>query len=80
VAAAFDRLGIRRWPDVRDFNTIAGFALQQFGRIPEVGEHVDWEGWRFEIVDRDGNRIDKMLATKLPEVRDESEDDANASG
>ena len=80
VAAVFDRLGIRRWPDVRDFNTIAGFALQQFGRIPEVGEHVDWEGWRFEIVDRDGNRIDKMLATKLPEVRDESEDDANASG
>jgi CBS domain containing-hemolysin-like protein len=80
VAAVFDRLGIRRWPDVRDFNTIAGFALQEFGRIPDAGEHIDWEGWRFEIVDRDGNRIDKLLATKLPEPRDESDDDADASG
>jgi len=80
VAGVFDRLGIKRWPDVRDFNTIAGFALQQFGRIPDVGEHVDWEGWRFEILDRDGNRIDKMLATKLPEPRVDGDEDANASG
>jgi CBS domain containing-hemolysin-like protein len=80
VADVFDRLGIRRWPDERDFNTIAGFALQQFGRIPDIGEHVDWEGWRFEIVDRDGNRIDRMLAAKLPEARDENEDDADTSG
>jgi hypothetical protein len=38
---------------------MAGFLLQQFGTIPNVREHVDTHGWRFEIVDRDG-RIDKV--------------------
>jgi hypothetical protein len=45
------------------YQTIAGFLLQQFGAIPTVGEHVDVHGWRFEIVDLDGGRIDKVLAT-----------------
>ena len=36
--------------------------LQQFGHLPAVGEHFDYEGWRFEIVDLDGRRIDKVLA------------------
>jgi putative hemolysin len=34
------------------------------GRVPRAGDHVSWEGWRFEVVDMDGRRIDKVLATR----------------
>ncbi len=44
---------------------MAGFLLQQFGDDPDVGEQVEAEGWRFEIVDLDGRRIDKVLATRV---------------
>jgi magnesium and cobalt exporter, CNNM family len=54
-------------PATRQYQTIAGFLLQQFGTIPNVGEHVDAYGWPFEIVDLDGRRIDKVLATPLPD-------------
>jgi putative hemolysin len=64
---AFDRLGLQRPPSADgDFHTIAGFALYQFGHLPEVGEHFDYEGRRFEIMDMDGRRIDKLLARPAP--------------
>ncbi|MGF6232726.1 putative hemolysin [Inquilinus ginsengisoli] len=63
AAEAFDRLHIRRWPEDRDFNTVAGFALHQFGRLPAAGDRFSWEGWRFEVVDMDGRRVDKLLAS-----------------
>ncbi len=63
---AFARLGFRSGSVEGDFHTIAGFALFQLGRLPEAGEHFDYEGWRFEIVDMDGKRIDKLLATIGP--------------
>ncbi len=59
---AFDWLGLRIRPAEGGFHTIAGFVLQQLGRLPKVGEHFDYEGWRFEVVDLDGRRIDKILA------------------
>jgi putative hemolysin len=62
---AFDRLGFRVRPEA-DFHTVAGFALFAMGHLPEVGEHFDYEGWRFEIVDLDGRRIDKVLAVPPP--------------
>ena len=52
-------------PVSRQYQTIAGFLLQEFGTIPSVGEDVEAYGWRFEIVDLDGRRIDKVLATPL---------------
>ena len=61
---AFERLGLRTQPVNGDFHTIAGFALLQLGHLPEVGEHFDYEGWHFEIVDMDGRRIDKLLAKR----------------
>jgi putative hemolysin len=54
-------------PAVRPYQTFAGFLLQEFGSIPEIGEKVSAQGWQFEIVDLDGRRIDKALATKLNE-------------
>src|SRR3954469_11933796 len=55
-------------PPSRQYQTMAGFLLQQFGKIPDVGEQVEAEGWRFEIVDLDGRRIDKALATRIGEA------------
>lgn len=46
------------------FNTLAGFLLHQFHHIPSAGERVEWKNFRFEIVDMDGRRIDKVLITK----------------
>ena len=47
-----------------DFHTVAGFALAQPGHLPETGERFTYEGWRFEIIDMDGRRIDKLLASR----------------
>jgi putative hemolysin len=61
---AFARLGFRSGSAEGSFHTIAGFALAKFGHLPEVGEHFRYEGWRFEIVDMDRRRIDKLLAQR----------------
>ncbi|MCC6490115.1 MAG: HlyC/CorC family transporter [Candidatus Hydrogenedentes bacterium] len=50
------------------FHTAAGFALAQFGHIPKAGSAFGSGGWRFEVVDMDGRRIDKILIT--PEVQE----------
>jgi magnesium and cobalt exporter, CNNM family len=44
-----------------DYHTLAGFLIAQVGRIPRVGELLDWDGCRFEVVDMDGNRVDRVL-------------------
>jgi CBS domain containing-hemolysin-like protein len=62
---AFDRLGLRPPDPDGDYHTIAGFALTALGHLPEVGETFTHDGWRFEIVDLDGRRIDKLLARKI---------------
>lgn len=46
------------------YQTLAGLMIQQFQRIPNVGETITYQGYTFEVVDRDGNRIDKILATR----------------
>lgn len=43
------------------FHTLAGFLLHRFGRVPKAGDHFSWDGLRFEVVDMDGHRIDKVL-------------------
>jgi putative hemolysin len=55
-------------PPSRQYQTLAGFLLQQFGAIPAVGDRVEVDGWRFEIADLDGRRIDKVLASKIAEA------------
>jgi putative hemolysin len=61
-------LGVKDMGEDGDFNTIAGFVLHHLGRIPEAGEHFDWNGWCFEVVDLDGRRIDKILASPPADV------------
>ena len=60
--------GIRLAAD-RSYHTVAGFILDRFGTLPAVGDSFDAHGWRFEVVDLDGRRVDKVLATKLPARR-----------
>lgn len=52
-----------------DFNTLAGFLLVHFKHLPKEGEHIDWDGVRFEIIDMDGARIDKVLIKRLEDLK-----------
>ena len=51
-------------PEDRDYHTAAGFILALLRRMPEEGSVVGWEGWRFEVLDMDGRRVDKILAKR----------------
>jgi putative hemolysin len=61
--ALSDQLGITL-PDDRDYATVAGFALSVLKRIPETGDSFDYTDWGFEVVDMDGRKIDKLIATQ----------------
>jgi putative hemolysin len=52
-----------------EFDTLAGFILQQLEHIPRTGETMEWKGFRFEVVDMDGQRIDKVLVTLSDEIK-----------
>jgi len=62
-----DLLAIRALPeeDRGRYSSISGMFLLLHGAIPKEGDFVVWAGWRFEVVDMDGNAIDKVLATRM---------------
>ena len=51
-------------PEKRDYQTMAGFVLDHLGHLPEIGQSFDHRGYSFEVVDLDGRRIDKILASR----------------
>jgi putative hemolysin len=65
-----DLLGIRNLPgeDESAYATLGGFILAQLGRIPSPAEHFESDGWRYEVVDMDGNRVDKVLVSRIPDL------------
>lgn len=65
LAEAAATLGLDALP-ARGYATLAGLALERLGEIPETGAIFEAEGWRFEVVDLDGRRIDKLIATAPP--------------
>jgi putative hemolysin len=65
-----DQLGIVL-PERRDYETAAGLVINRLQHLPVTGERVDAYGWRFEVVDLDGRRIDKILATRVVAEDDE---------
>lgn len=74
-----DRLGVAM-PDDRDYSTVAGFALSVLKRIPVTGETFKFDGYRFEVVDMDGRKIDKLLVTRPKRPKGErAEGDAPTS-
>jgi putative hemolysin len=52
----------------QEFQTIAGYVIQRLGHIPKLGETVDAGGYRFEILDMDGRRVDRILATRVETI------------
>ena len=63
VHEAAELLGVRRDRDEsKDILTLGGMAMARIGRIPTAGDHFEWHGVRFEVVDMDGRRVDKLLA------------------
>lgn len=66
-----DLVGINNLRGEGDYHTIAGFMLDRFGHIPKAGEHFLWQDIRFEVVDMDGRRIDKILIQKTPGAAEE---------
>ncbi|NCU12044.1 MAG: DNA-binding protein, partial [Sphingomonadaceae bacterium] len=52
-------------PEDRDFATAAGFALSVLKKLPHEGEYFHDQGWRFEVVDMDGRKIDKLLVSRV---------------
>ena len=66
-----DRLGLASAPEEAHgrYHTLSGMLMLLTGRLPRVGDTVDWERWRFEIVDMDGKKIDKVLASSIAEKK-----------
>ena len=62
-----DRLELRELPeeDRGRYNTLAGMIMLLLGRLPATTDAVEWQGWRFEVVDLDGKRVDKVLVSAL---------------
>jgi len=62
-----DRLGLKEAPEEERgrYNTLSGMVMLLLGKLPQTADKCEWEGWCFEIVDLDGKRIDKVLATPL---------------
>jgi putative hemolysin len=59
-----DILGMPALPE-GDYQTLAGFIINQVGRIPTAGNHFEADGYRYEVVDMDGHRVDKVLVAPL---------------
>ena len=70
-----DRLGLDELPeeDRGRYHTLGGMFMLLTGRLPREGDKAEWNGWRFEILDMDGKKIDKVLATALPKGDPESD-------
>jgi putative hemolysin len=63
-----DLLAIRL-PEKRPYQTVGGFVLERLKHLPALGESFSAKGWKFEVVDLDGRRVDKVLAVKQPVSR-----------
>ncbi|WP_347302429.1 hemolysin family protein [Croceibacterium sp. TMG7-5b_MA50] len=64
--ALAERLGMTL-PEDREFGTAAGYILWRLKHLPVEGEAFEDDGWRFEVVDMDGRRIDKLLVSRVPD-------------
>ncbi|MDP1529230.1 MAG: hemolysin family protein [Rhodoferax sp.] len=71
-----DRLGLKSVPeeDKGRYHTLSGLVMWLSGRLPQTGDVMSWESWRLEVVDLDGKRIDKVLASPIPPVEASHQD------
>lgn len=66
-----DVLKLSELPDEEsgDYHTVSGFVMTVLGRLPKTADYFDWQGYRFEVVDMDRNRVDKVLVVPPPAER-----------
>ncbi len=57
---------VRTMPHEEEYETLSGFMMMSLGRVPQASDHFEWNGLRFEVMDMDGHRVDKVLVTTLP--------------
>ncbi len=58
-------LGLEAWPHAGQYDTLAGFLMVMLRRIPRRTDRVEWEGWRFEVVDVDSHRVDQVMIARV---------------
>lgn len=63
---------IRHLPDETEYETLGGFIMNYLGSVPHESDHFEWNGLRFEVMDMDGNRVDKVMVTLKPVKNDVS--------
>ena len=76
-----DRLTLKTVPeeDKGRYHTLSGMMMWLLGRLPTTGDTAVWENWRLEVVDMDGKRIDKVLASAVPPTSEEPPAEAEVS-
>jgi len=57
---------LRHLPDEEEYETLGGFVMSHLGRVPQTADMFEWNGLRFEVMDMDGNRVDKVMVTLKP--------------
>jgi putative hemolysin len=57
---------VEKLPHEDEYESLSGFVMMSLGRVPQTADHFEWNGLRFEIMDMDGRRVDKVLVTTLP--------------
>ncbi len=57
---------VRTLPHEEEYETLSGFVMMSLGRVPQASDHFEWNGLRFEVMDMDGHRVDKVLVSTLP--------------
>ncbi|OSI16593.1 TerC family protein [Neisseria dumasiana] len=61
------QLGLPPQEEDADFHTVAGLIMEELQSIPDVGDYADFHGWRFEVTEKEGQRIERVKITRLPE-------------
>jgi putative hemolysin len=73
-------LDLKELPDHAEYQTVGGLVMAELERIPNIGDSFDFEHWVFEVVDMDGHRVDKVLASPLSAGKSQSEARENGKG
>jgi magnesium and cobalt exporter, CNNM family len=76
-----DRLELKTVPEEERgrYHTLSGMVMWLLGRLPHTGDICQWDDWRLEVVDLDGKRIDKVLASRVAKAEDNATDESQAT-